>query len=62
MIVIVSQRSIDLSQRQVIIGGDFIGTVSQPFVPYDNILHSNTVACDMGFTANHPWDNFDMLI
>jgi hypothetical protein len=60
MVVVVAQSRIYLRQGEVIFSRDFIGTEPYALVPDDDVLHRDTMACDMGLTSGYTRLYLDM--
>ena len=62
MIKIVREGGMDIGQRQTIFAGNLVDTFPQPLMPYNNIEHCNTMACNTGFPRGNIRARFNVLI
>jgi hypothetical protein len=62
MIEVIGKRRVDIRERQVVFGGDFIGALAHPLVPNGDILDRDAMAGDPRLAARYAWGNLDMLV
>ena len=62
MIEVVCEGGVDVSEREVVLRGDFVRASAEPLVPHGNVLDRDSTTTDAGPATCGPRRHLDVLV
>ncbi len=62
VVEVIGERGVDVGERQIVLGSDFVGTLAEPLVPDCDVLHRDATPADPGLPADGVRRHLDVLV